>query len=307
MPLPDDYLVYPKRQPGPDHERYAASPYRERPALTLPNGAKVALWVTVMVEFFPLNPPAKPFKAPGGMVTPYPDLRHYTSRDYGNRVGIYRLLDLFARLNVAASFAVNAAVAERYPGLVAAIINEGHEVIAHGVDMAHVHHSGLSEGEEAALIERTLTTFVNAAGIRPKGWLSPARAQSWKTPDLIRAAGFEACLDWPNDTLPYDFETEHGPLTALPLTNELDDWQILMTYKRGEHAFAQEVEDAYVTFADEAERFGGQVLSVALRPYLSGLPYRIQPLEALLSRLLEFGADPILAGPLTHAYRASRG
>jgi hypothetical protein len=95
MPLPDEYLQYPHRRHAMDHNRYEWSNLFERKPVEWKNGAHVALWVTVVSEFFPLNQQGKPFKAPGGMVTPYPDFRHYSSRDYGNRVGIFRLFRIF--------------------------------------------------------------------------------------------------------------------------------------------------------------------------------------------------------------------
>ncbi len=91
MTLPKEHLEYPVRRYGMDHELYDWSLLVKRKNVQWPNGARIALWVTASLEFFPLDQPAKPFKAPGGMVTPYPDLRHYTTRDYGNRVGIQRI------------------------------------------------------------------------------------------------------------------------------------------------------------------------------------------------------------------------
>ena len=305
MALPDDYFSYPRRRHGMDHDRYRWSSYRERPPLMLPGGAKVALWVSVALEFFPLNTPAKPFKAPGGMVTPYPDLRHYTSRDYGNRVGVFRLLDLFDRLNLRASFAVNSAVAERTPYLIEQVLAGGHEIVAHGVDMAHLHSGEMDAAVERELIQTSLDQLERATGTRPRGWLSPARSQSWNTPDLLTEAGVEWCMDWPNDDLPYAFETKNGPLLAMPLSNELDDWQIFMTYRRSEDEFAQQIHDAHTFHTDEAHQFGGQILSLSLRPYLSGLPYRIGPLEACLREVVARGARPMTGQTICDAWRSS--
>jgi len=94
MPVSDDYFVYPRRGYGMDHERYAWSNLFERDPFSLPGNARVALWVTPLLQWFPLNSPAKPFVAPGGLSMPYPDFRHYTNRDYGNRVGIFRIVEL---------------------------------------------------------------------------------------------------------------------------------------------------------------------------------------------------------------------
>jgi allantoinase len=127
--------------------------------LVWPHQAKVALMITIPVEFFPLNPVGKPFKAPGSMVTAYPDFRHYTTRDYGNRVGIFRLLKVLDEFNLKANFAVNSEVASRYPALIEEILKNGHEIIAHGVDMDELHYGGMDSAHEAYLVEKSLDHF----------------------------------------------------------------------------------------------------------------------------------------------------
>jgi len=130
MSLDPAYLEYPRRRKGYDHDLYAWSPLRERPPVQWPGGKALAVWPVVSLEWFPITPSDKPFRAPGHMQTAYPDYRHYTSREYGLRVRAYRLLDAFAKVGMKASFATNAAVAERYPALVADVVAAGHEINA---------------------------------------------------------------------------------------------------------------------------------------------------------------------------------
>ena len=101
MSLPDDYLEYPKRHYGMDHDRYDWAMLSERQPVTWPDEKPLALWINVSCQHFPLNQSGKPYAPPGGMTMPYPDLRHYSLRDYGNRVGIYRLLDALDGLIIA--------------------------------------------------------------------------------------------------------------------------------------------------------------------------------------------------------------
>ncbi len=164
MSLPDSYLHYAKRRYGMDHDRYQWSMLPRRKPVLWPGGARVALWVVPALEFFPLNQPAKPFKAPGGMVTPYPDLRHYTLRDYGNRVGVFRVFKVLDGLGIKASVAMNAKVASRYPRLVDEVNLRGWEIIAGGVDMGRLHYGGMDEAEEAAQIDEALDTLRGASG-----------------------------------------------------------------------------------------------------------------------------------------------
>ena len=113
MTLDKAHLEYPKRGYGMDHDRYAWSQLSERSPIQWPGGKKLALWINVCVQFFPLNQQGKPFPVPGGMTMPYPDLRHFSLRDYGNRVGIVRILNALDQSGLNASFAINGELAER--------------------------------------------------------------------------------------------------------------------------------------------------------------------------------------------------
>lgn len=282
MTLDPAYLAYPRRREGYDHDLYSWSSILDRPAVRWPDGRTVAVWLCVSLEWFPLTPSDTPFRAPGHMVTPYPDYRHYTSRDYGTRVGAYRLLDAFAKAGVTASFATNAAVAERYPKLIADIVGAGHEIIAHSTDMNGTIATGLAINEERALIATSLNTLEQVAGTRPRGWLSIARSESWNTIELLREAGLSYACDWVNDELPYRFT---NGLLNLPLNHELSDRQIVTVQQQSADSYAQQMRDAFDLLAGEARVHGGRLLPLHLTPYIMALPYRIGALETLLGDL----------------------
>lgn len=279
MTLDPSYLDYPKRRLGYDHDLYPWSSIFARPPVSWPGGKTVAVWVCVSLEWFPIVPSDKPFRAPGHMVTPYPDYRHYTSRDYGTRIGFYRLLDAFAKAGVTASIATNAAIAERYPELIADIVAAGHEIVAHSTDMNGTIATGLPIEEERALIATSLDTLERVSGMRPRGWLSIARSQSWNTPDLLREAGVRYACDWVNDELPYRFA---NGLINLPLNHELSDRQIITVQQQSADSYAQQIRDAFDWLAREAGTHGGRVLPLHVTPYIMALPYRIDAFEALL-------------------------
>lgn len=282
MTLDPAYLEYPRRRRGYDHDLYPWSSIFERPPVAWPNGKSVAVWVCVSLEYFPLTPADTPFRAPGHMQTPYPDYRHYTAREYGTRVGFYRLLDAFAKAGVRVSVATSGTIAERYPAIVDDIRAAGHEIIAHSTDMNSTIASGLPEDEERALIERSLDALATPSGVRPRGWLSIARSQSWNTVRLLRGAGVEYCCDWVNDELPWRFT---NGLINLPLNHELSDRQIIATQQHSAESWAQQIGDAFDWLATEAKTHGGRMLPLQLTPYIIGLPYRIAALEALLKTL----------------------
>ena len=282
MTLDPTYLAYDRRRRGMDHDLYRWSNLFDRPAAPWPG---VAVWIVVSLEWFPIVPSDTPFRAPGHMQTAYPDFRHYTARDYGTRVGVYRLLDAFAKVGVKASFATNAAVAERCPQLIADVVRAGHEIVAHSTDMNGTIASGLDEVAECALIATSLDTLERVIGSRPRGWLSIARSQSWNTPRLLAAAGVAYMCDWVNDEMPFTVTTPAGMIVNMPLNHELGDRQILTTQQQSVDSYAEQIRDACLWLESEAYVHGGRLLPLALTPYISGLPHRIGTIERTLDWL----------------------
>ncbi len=280
MPLPDDYLIYPYRGYGFDNPRYDWSPADRRLPLHLDSGVKAIATIVVPVEFFPLNPPATPFKHPGAMKTPYPDLRHFTTRDYGNRIGIFRLMREFSSRGLKATFAINAEIAKRYPPLIDAIRDAGHEIAAHGVSTAHIHHDGLSETEERTLIETARSTFPDATT-----WMSPARNESYRTLDLIAQAGFKNCLDWESDQRPLPFKTKAGPVWALPHYGELGDFKLLIDRSQSESEWADQIIETARYHLDIHNKEGASGFAFTMTPYVLGQPFRIRAVRQVLDAL----------------------
>lgn len=282
MALDPSYLDYPHRHEGYDHEIYPWSAMRDRKPVAWPDGKKVAVWICVSLEWFPITPSDTPFRAPGHMQTSYPDYRHYTAREYGTRVGFYRLLDAFKKAGVKVSVATNGAIADRYPEIIRDIIADGHEIIAHSTDMNGTIASGLPVEDERALIAQSLASLEAASGKRPKGWLSIARSQSWNTPDLLKEAGLTYACDWVNDELPYRF---NNGLINLPLNHELSDRQIITVQQQSADSYATQMLDAFDWLAGEAGDYGGRMLPLHVTPYIMALPYRISAFEGLLEQL----------------------
>jgi allantoinase len=286
MPLAEEHLLYPLRRPGMDHDRYAWSMLQSRKPVVWPGGKTLAVWVNVSLQHFALNPKGVPVKLPGSMTMPYPDLRHYTLRDYGNRVGIYRILKALDQTNVKASFAINAELAERYPELLRHINARGDEVLGHSWNMDTAHAGGLALAEETALIQKSLSTLRSATGQPVRGWLSPGKLNSENTPDLIKAAGIDYFCDWVNDELPYAFHTRNGDLWALPLATEIEDRFVVMDNQHSEASWAQQVVDACDLLLTESRREGGRLLSLSLHPWVMGQPHRIKHVESALAYVM---------------------
>jgi len=306
MGLEESYFTYPHRGYGMDHEWYEWSELHKRPPVTWPNGARVAVWVTVALEFFPLDQPAAPFKAPGGMVTPYPDLRHYTLRDYGNRIGVFRVFKVLDQLGITPTVSFNSKVAERYPRLLDEVVGRGWEVMANGVDMGRLHHGGLGRDDEVALVDESLSVLREASGQPVAGWWSPARSESSNTLELVAERGVRYVGDWYNDDMPYPMTTPGGPLHSMPLSHELDDQTVQFQYKQSEIQFAEQIEDAMRVLHGESADSGGRLLSVVIHPWMSGQPHRIASLARALSTVMAHeGAWSASGSQILEAFEAS--
>lgn len=305
MTLPADYLAYGHRRHGMDHERYDWSVLPRRAPVAWPNGAKVALWVIPALEWFPLDMDGKPFNPPGGLLTAYPDLRHYTLRDYGNRVGIFRVMDALAKYGVRASVAVNASVAVRHPTLLRACVEAGWEVIANGLDMAHVHYEGLPKDEELRRVSTVLRILRETSGQRVRGWLSPAKSESFATLDLVAEAGIEYVCDWVNDDMPYPIHTRAGTIHAMPHPIDIDDHTILVQNHHSEDEFRDAICDQFDALYREAAHLGGRIMALALRPWVIGQPYRIGALEEALAHITRrSGVWSATGAEILEAFRA---
>lgn len=289
MPLDPDYLDYPHRRYGMDQPRYDWRPLPKASQRAWSNGAAVAVSVVVPLEFHRLDPTGKPFRHPGAMVTPYPDLRHFTTRDYGLRVGVFRILDALAAAGVKATFPVNASLLTRVEPLVRAILAEGHEIAAYGLDADNIHWSGLEDGVEARWVAETRRAF-SEAGLEPRTWMSPARQQSFQTLDLIAAEKFDVCLDWEQDTAPVTMATSSSTVVAVPLSNELDDRLLLIDRKQTEDSWAAQILEAVRFLIEESGSSGSRSLAFTLTPYVIGQPFRAAVLSQLLRQLASLRA-----------------
>jgi peptidoglycan/xylan/chitin deacetylase (PgdA/CDA1 family) len=284
MSLPPDYLTYRNRRRGMDHDWYDWRLSVDRPKAALPGGRNLACLIVVPLEFHRLNPEGKPFKHPGAMQTPYPDLRHYTTRDYGLRVGAFRIVRELRAAGLKAVFPVNATLLPRVRPLLDAVAAEGHEIAAYGWDADCLHYGGMDgELEERRIME--VRRAFREAGLAPRTWMSPARSQSRHTLDLIKRSGFDICLDWEVDNVPVAFRTDAGPVTCLPLFNELDDRKLLIDNRQTESEWRDQILEAAAQTKAEYDRSGTQILSFTLTPYIAGQPFRIWALREVLTAL----------------------
>jgi allantoinase len=286
MSLPDDYIRYPHRRYGIDNDRYDWSTLPRRDPVEWPDGAKVALWIVPMLEYFPLDAPQKPFIAPGGSTTPYPDVRNYSARDFGNRVGAFRVFKALDRHGLKASVAFNSKVAERYPFLMHEVTRRGWEVMSHGVDMGKLHHSEVDLETERGYVQESLSVLREMSGQPVTGWISPARSESMNTLDLVAAEGVEYVADWVNDDMPFPLKTSAGDIHSMPHTHEISDQHIILHMSQTEREYTEQICDHFNVLHREAETQGGRIMTLTIHPWCTGQPHRIKMLEDALAHIM---------------------
>ena len=270
-----------------DNPWYDYAPFPLRPKLNWPRNARVASFVLLHLEYWELMPDESSHKDPrhaGEFGSYVPDYRVWTQREYGNRTGIFRVLDVLDRYQIRAGVAVNALAAERYPYLIEQFKKRKYEFIAHGHSANRMITSKMSEAEEKAEIAEAIAAIEKAAGVRPKGWLGQDYGESARTPKLLADAGLDYVLDWPNDDQPYPMKVGKK-FVSLPNQPEWDDVQQLWLRRINTTRYPDLVGEAFERLHHE----GGQVFNLSVHPWLMGMPHRIKYLDEALRRIERFG------------------
>lgn len=285
------------------HYRYRAAPNAER--WRLPGHQRVAAFVVVHLEHWEIGPPEevrRDARFAGEFGSFFPDFRTWTQREYGLRVGIFRLLDALDAVGLVPAVAIDAVTAERLPRLVDEFVRRGAEFLAHGVSADRLITSRMPAAEEHALIASSVHAIHRATGMRPRGWCSPGFSESVDTPANVAAAGLDYLLDWPNDERPYWLDTEPA-IVSMPNQADWDDveTQWLRRVKASTHA--KMLVEALGELAVEG-RESPRVFGLGLHPWLAGMASRIRyTREALAGMAAVEGVWWTLPGAIAKAWR----
>ena len=252
-----------------------------RPKLELPGGARVAVWLGLNIEHYPFGRPALSI---GPVTAGLPvDPMNYGWRDYGPRVGIWRVIELLDRLGMRASAIVNSEVCHRYPVIVEEGRRRGWAWLAHGRDNATL-QTGMSVDEERSYLAETVDTIERSTGQRPLGWLGPALTETANTPALLAELGLTYVCDWCNDDEPYPLAIDGGPMLSLPYSIEANDVTLLAQRGYTGPQYLEVLVDQFDALYEEG-RNGGKVMAIPLHPFLVGLPFRMRYLQAALEHI----------------------
>jgi peptidoglycan/xylan/chitin deacetylase (PgdA/CDA1 family) len=265
-------------------ERAEYSAIVDRPPLKLPGNARIVFWTIVNLEVWDISKPMarQVLAAPTGQVL-LPDVSNWSWHEYGMRVGVWRFFELFKRLNIKPTLAINARVIEDYRRVAEEAKTQGWEFMGHSYEQGPIQ----KEPDQKAMIHRSMDLCEKFTGKRPVGWLGPGLTQTLETPDLLAGAGVKYIGDWVYDDEPTIIKTTNGPLVTLPYTMEMNDIPMMAVQHHESDYLLKRMTDQFDRlYAESADR--AKIVSLAIHPYLSGQPHRIKYLEAIYDYVKKF-------------------
>jgi peptidoglycan/xylan/chitin deacetylase (PgdA/CDA1 family) len=261
-----------------ENELFDYSPITDRPPITWPGGAKVAVYIGLNIEHFLIDRPSTSIWP--GTADLVPDALNYGWRDYGPRVGVWRMIESLDRHGIRASVLLNSAVADHYPQIIEAGLARNWAWLAHGRTNS-VLQADMTRDEERRFLADVVGTIAAATGRRPRGWMGPALTETFHTPALLAELGLNYVLDWTNDDQPYPLNVPG--MISVPYSVELND---ILLFGKGATGpeFLQIVKDQYEQLRADSHS-SGRVMAIALHPFVIGQPFRHTYLDQALEHL----------------------
>jgi allantoinase len=262
-------------------ERIAYSPISDRPKLSLPGSARLAVWVIVNVEEWDINKamPRTVLTPPAGG-SPMPDIPNWAWHEYGNRVGFWRMLEVFDDFSIPAVLAINGSAINAYEPIARAALERKWEFMGHGFTQLNMQ----KVEDEAKDIARTTDAIADYVGKRPRGWLGPGLTETWVTPDLLVEAGYDYVCDWVLDDQPTVLNTRSGPIVNVPYTQECNDVAMMLIQHHKASEYCDRAVDQFEQLHQDA-RDSARVMALVVHPYIMGAPHRLKYFRHVIARI----------------------
>jgi peptidoglycan/xylan/chitin deacetylase (PgdA/CDA1 family) len=267
----------------PAHDRYDYVPITQREHYSWPGGKRLAFYIALNIEHFAFltGRGMDPHNRSGQQST-----RNWAWRDYGNRIGNWRLFEILDELQLPASILLNSTVCTEYPEIVKKIRQRGDDVLGHGRTNAETAHSFPWEEDERRAIQECTDVIAKHVGVRPTGWMGPGAIESRVTADLLKEAGYTHLLDWPVDDQPMWMRTRSGPILCVPYPMELNDAGTLVMRDHTGRDFADMVVDQFEELLEQSEK-QPLVFGLSLHGFIVGQPFRLRPLRQAIRHCVE--------------------
>src|ERR1700733_4188146 len=262
-------------------ERISYSPITERPALKLPDGKRMAVWVIVNVEEWDANQPMpRTVLTPPAGGSPSPDIPNWAWHEYGNRIGFWRFVQVLDGLGIKAALAINGSAIAAYQPIAQAALDRGWEFVGHGYTQKNMQ----KVDDERADIARTRRAIADFTGRAPRGWLGPGLTETWETPDLLVEAGFDYVCDWVLDDQPVTLKTRTRPIINVPYTQECNDVaMMLIQHHKASEYFDRAIDQFEQIYADASR--SARVMALSVHPYIMGAPHRLKYLRRVFETI----------------------
>jgi allantoinase len=264
---------------------FAYTPINRRPKLIWPDGNHVALWIVPNIETFPLSEPV-----PGGTGV-VPDVINWAPRDYGARVGVFRLMDTMSKHGMRGTVALNSEVCADYPEIIEDALALNWEFMGHNQSNSRYLHT-VDDATGREIVAATLDQIEAATGARPKGWLSSGLQQNWTTLDALIDGGVKYVADFINDDQPYLMNIDGRQICSIPYSGEINDLPQCLRMNKSAEEFGNMICRQFDTlYRESVESGSGRVMAICLHPFIIGVPHRIGALDDALSYI--FGHDGV--------------
>jgi peptidoglycan/xylan/chitin deacetylase (PgdA/CDA1 family) len=270
-----------------DPNLYDYWPYTDRPKIVWPGGKKLAFWIAPNVEYYEFEPPVNPSRP--GWPRPTPDVVGYSQRDWGNRVGHWRLMELLDKYDMRGSVSLNVAMCDHCPEIIEACVARNWEFFSHGVYNTRYSY-GMDERQERAVLEDSIRTVERATGQRIRGYLAPALTHTERTLDLIAEYDFWYTCDLFQDDQPQPLKTRSGKLVSMPYSLEVNDVIAYGALAMNPWRYADVLKRHFDQLLAEGEETG-TVMCIPLHAYLVSQPHRIRPFEEAIRHVASFRDD----------------
>ena len=264
------------------HGRYDYSAISKRPDYSFPGGRRLAIHLSLNVEHFAFG---EGIGNDYGAPHPQPNTRSYAWRDYGNRVGAWRLLEFANDYELPYALLINTELYDYCPEMVAAFSARGDEIVGHGRTDSERQADMNYEQERACIFEAT-AAIEKHEGKKPLGWLAPYISQTHDSLDLLREAGYRYMMDWPLDDQPVWFRTKHGPILSVPYAHDLNDSLELVSRRTPSQLYYECLIDQFDEMLRESER-RPLVMPIVLHSFVAGQAYRLRQFRRVIEHILK--------------------
>lgn len=291
-----------------DNSLYDFWPITDRPKIEWPNGARLAFWLGLNIEHYEVDKPSTSiFSGTAGLA---PDPLNYGWRDYGPRVGLWRMADVMETHGVRGSVLLNSDVCLRYPQIIELGNQRNWVWLAHGKNNS-IFQAGFTEDEEREYLAEIVNLLTKETGTAPKGWLGPALTETYNTPKLLSELGLTYLCDWCSDDQPFPLNVSGSKMISVPYSIEINDIPLFVGKSLSGDDFYRMVMDQFETLY-ESSSASGLVMSLAVHPFVTGQPFRLKYLNKILAAIAATSevwittSDEIADYYLTHYYELAQ-